>query len=267
MRIFHPPQSVNGMLPENVFYIADSANQTVAEGFIIPTYHPYLFPERPVNLYISIRSQGAGQDMLLGALLARVRQLHEQTSNMPARVFAQVSPQDTAMMSFYMDSGFDAVDALDVVQLGVPNARPAAPMGYNMDYVPIRNSAELMGFIQRMNVYRLNVLQPAMLERYMRLPHFFALYLMRGSELVGEIAFTGEGQVAKLIGLYVTPNYRGLGLAKSMIAKGMMLLADRGVTHVEADVIRRNEVQRALAGSCGATFVRTACFYPGMNYD
>ena len=31
--------------------------------------------------------------------------------------------------------------------------------------------------------------------------------------------------------------------------------------------IRRNEQQRALAGSCGATFVRTACYYPGLNYD
>jgi len=267
MQIFHPPQAVNGMLPENVFYIADSANQTVAEGFIIPTYHPYLFPERPVNLYISIRSQGPGRDMLLGALLARVRQLHEQTSNMPARVFAQVNPQDTAMMGFYLESGFDANDALDVVQLGVPNARPAAPMGYEMQYVPMTNQGEVMGFMQRMNAYRLNVLQPQLLQRYMNLPHFFALCLLRSGELVGEIAFTGDGQAAKLIGMYVTPNYRRMGLAKCLIATGMKLLSDRGVTHVEADVLRRNEVQRALARSCGATFVRTACFYPGLNYD
>ena len=31
--------------------------------------------------------------------------------------------------------------------------------------------------------------------------------------------------------------------------------------------LRRNEQQRALASSCGATFVRTACYYPGLNYD
>lgn len=267
MHIFHPPQAVNGMLPENVFYIADSANQTVAEGFIIPTYHPYLFPERPVNLYLSIRSQGVGNDMLLGALLARVRQLHEQTSNMPARVFAQVAPQDTAMLGFYLENGFDSTDMLDVVQMGVPDARPAAPMGYDMNYVPITNQAELMGFIQRMNTYRLNVLQPAMLQRYMSLPHFFALYLTRGGEIVGEIAFTGEGQAAKLIGLYIVPAYRRMGLAKCLIATGMKLLGDRGVTHVEADVIRRNDLQRVLALSCKATFVRTACYYPGLNYD
>ena len=85
--------------------------------------------------------------------------------------------------------------------------------------------------------------------------------------MVGEIAFTGDGQAAKLIGLYVSPNYRRLGLAKSLIAAGMKILAEKGVNHVEADVIRRNEQQRLLAASCSATFVRTACYYPGMNYD
>ena len=89
----------------------------------------------------------------------------------------------------------------------------------------------------------------------------------RSTEVVGEIAFTGDGNSAKQIGLYVSPNYRRLGLAKSLIAAGMKILSEKGVTHVEADVIRRNDVQRALASSCGATFVRTACYYPGLNYD
>ena len=103
MQIFHPPQAVNGMSPENVFYVADSANQTIAEGFIIPTYHPHLFPERPVNLYMSIRGHDAGKDMLLGALLARVRQLHEQTANMPA--------EQAAQMKNYMKKAISSIPA------------------------------------------------------------------------------------------------------------------------------------------------------------
>ena len=47
----------------------------------------------------------------------------------------------------------------------------------------------------------------------------------------------------------------------------MKTLSERGVNHVECDVIRRNEMQRLLARSCSATFVRTACYYPGINYD
>lgn len=33
------------------------------------------------------------------------------------------------MMAFYLESGFDATDALDVISLGVPNARTSAPHG------------------------------------------------------------------------------------------------------------------------------------------
>lgn len=58
------------------------------------------------------------------------------------------------MMAFYMESGFDANDALDVVALGVPNARPAAPMGYDMGYVPMSDPAERQAFLMRMNTYR-----------------------------------------------------------------------------------------------------------------
>ena len=267
MHVFHPPQSVNGLPPENVFYVADSANMTVADGFLIHTYHPYLFPDRPINLFMNIRSKGPGRDMAMGALLARAQQLREQTPQLRARLFAQVSPQDNEMLAFYAENGFDSNDALDVVKLGVPNARPAAPMGYDMGYVPLGQPAQMRAFLMRMNAYRLDAWQPAMLQRYMSFPHFMALYLSRGPEVVGEIAFTGDGQSAKLIGLYVTPNYRRMGLAKCLIAAGMKLLAEKGVTHVEADVIRRNEQQRALASSCGATFVRTACYYPGLNYD
>lgn len=267
MHLFHPPQSVNGLPPENTFYVADSANMTVADGFLIHTYHPYLFPERPINLFMNIRSKGPGRDLLMGALLARAQQLREQTPQMKARLFTQVSPQDTEMLAFLMESGFDANDALDVVLLGVPNARTSAPMGYDMDYVPLNDMGQLQGFLQRMNTYRLDAWQPQMLQRYMSFPHFMALYISRGTEIVGEIAFTGDGQAAKLIGLYVTPNYRNHGLAKCLIASGMKVLSEKGVTHVEADVIRRNELQRRLAASCGATYMRTACYYPGMNYD
>ena len=153
MHVFHPPQSVNGLPPENTFYVADSANMTVADGFLIQTHHPYLFPERPINLFLSIRSKGPGRDMLMGARLARAQQLREQTPMLKARVFAQVSPQDTPMMAFYLESGFDANDALDVVQLGVPNARPAAPMGYDMGFVPMSNPGEIQAFLMRMNAY------------------------------------------------------------------------------------------------------------------
>ncbi len=267
MQVFHPAQTTNGLPPENVFLVADSSNTTVAEGYLVQTYHPYLFPERPVNIYLNLYSKGPGLDMLLGALLARAVQLRQQTPNLKARVFAQVGMQDASMLSFYRESGFAADDALDVVRIFAPNAKPSAPMGYEMGLVPLQKQLEQTAFLMRMNTYRLDALQQPMLQRYMSLPHFIALYISRGPEIVGEAAFTGSGDTAKLFGLYVMPNYRRLGIGKTLIAAGMNLLTERGVTTFEADVIRRNVPQCRLAQSCRATFIRTACLYPGINFD
>lgn len=266
MQVFHPPQSVNGLPPENVFYVADSANTTVAEGFLVHTFYPYLFPERPINMFISIRSQGPGRDMLLGALLARGQQLWAQTPQYPARLFAQVDPRDATLMAFYQESGFEADDRIDIVQLGMPNARPAAPMGYEMGYVPLSTTADAQALCQRMNAYRLDVWSLPALQAYMRYPHFLALYMNRGSELVGEIVFTGGGQAAKLLGLYVLPKYRKLGLGKALVASGMKLLQERGVTQVQSDVMLRNVPQGMLARSCHAVNIGTACLCPGVNF-
>ncbi|NLV58495.1 MAG: GNAT family N-acetyltransferase [Clostridiales bacterium] len=267
MHVYHPAQTSNGIPPENVFLIADSANVPVAEGFLIHTYHPYLFVERPINMYISLQSKGPGREMLLGALLARAYQLRLQTPYLKARVFAQVSLQDAPAMSFYLEAGFQADDALDVVELNPPNARPMAPMGYDLGPIPLQSPLEQQAFLVRMNTYRLNVIQYPLLQRAMASPHFLALYMARGSDIAGEILFAGENGAAKILGLYIMPKYRRLGLAKSLIACGMKTLSEQGVSRFEGDVIRRNGPQCLLAQSCSATFIRTACFYPGLNYD
>lgn len=267
LQIYHPSQSVRGLPPENTFLAADASGAALGEGFLIPTYHPHLFPERPLNIYLSLKAPGPGRDMLMGALLARAQQLREASPRLPARLFAQVAPQDAQLLSYYIENGFDQSDALDVVRITPPDARPSAPMGFDLGFLPLNGPGEINAFMSRMNMYRLNAWSPKLLQTYMSFPHFFGMYLARGGNIVGEAAFTGSGAAAKLIGLYVAPEHRRKGMAKILIAAGMKTLAEKGVTAVDADVIRRSTLQCALAASCGATFVRTACFYPGLNYD
>ena len=268
MTIFHPSQPMNGIPPENYFLVADSANITVAEGFLIQMFHPNLFPERPLNMFISIRSKGAaGQDMLLGALLAHAYQLHQKAQGMKTRVFSQVDVQDMSMLSFYTEGGFQPDDALDSYKLSAPNAKPNAPMGYSMGAVSLQTPQEQHAFLSRINSHRLDVLQFPLFQQYMTTPHFLALYFARGHDIVGEILFAGHGGMAKLISLYIVPNFRRIGLAKSMIAAGMRILEEQGVTHVEGDIIRRNVFHNMLKKSCDAAFLRTLHFYPGVNFD
>jgi len=267
MHVFHPAQTNNGFPPENVFLLADDFDAVIGQGHLVRTHHPYLFPERPINIFLSISTRGPGREMLLGALLARAIQLHQQTPYLKARVFAQVGMDDASMLSLYMDSGFEADDALDIIKIQMPPAKPSAPLGYDMGFIPLQSSMEQASFLMRMNMYRLDLLTQPILRQYMSMQHFIALYIARGSEIVGEIAMTGQGDTAQIVGLYVSQNYRKLGLAKTLIAAAMSALKERGVTTFLADAIRRNQAQSALAQSCQATFVRTACLYPGINYD
>ena len=267
MYIIQPSQAINSIPPENFFMVTDNANNAIADGFIDPSYRPSLFPERPINLYTSLRSSGSGLYLLLGAIMARAYQLRKQYPQYKARLFAQVSALNAPMMSFYMESGFQDLDQIDIVDIYPPNAKPSAPMGFEMSFVPLTTPAELRAFIYRMNAHRLVALQYDLMLRYMSFPHFVALYIARGQEIAGEIILTGDGDTASLIGLYVMPYYRRNGIGKSLIAAGMKYLGDRGVTHFQSDIIRQNPAQCGLARMCNATFVRTACFFPGVNYD
>ena len=267
MHVFHPAQAYQGIPPENLFLIADESNQAIAQGYMRQTYQPYLFPERPVNLYFEMQTQGPGRDMLLGALLARAYQLRAQTMYLKSRVYTQVTPGDEATLRFYTDAGFDTEDAEDIVQLGMPDAKPAAPMGYELGLVPLGSPVEQAAFLTRMNTYRISAITPEALVRYLQMQDFTALYVSRGKEIVGEGFFSGQGASASLLGLYVMPNYRRLGIAKNLIAAGMQALGQKGVGRVDAAVLRRNAPQCHLAQSCRATFIRTRNLYPGVNID
>ena len=182
------------------FLLADDFNTVVGQGHLVRTHHPYLFPERPINIFLSISTRGPGREMLLGALLARAIQLHQQTPYLKARVFAQVGMDDAPMLSLYMDSGFEADDALDIIKIQMPPAKPSAPLGYDMGFIPLQSSMEQASFLMRMNMYRLDLLTQPILRQYMGMQHFIALYIARGSEIVGEIAMTGQGDTAQVIG-------------------------------------------------------------------
>lgn len=267
MRVYHPAQPFQGIPPENMFFVADESNQTIGQGYLIHTYQPYLFPDRPVNLFFQMTGLEAGRDVLLGALIARGYQLRAQTMYLKSRIYTEVAANDERRLLFFLDAGFKKDDQEDIVSLGAPMAKPAAPMGFEMGEVPLDTPLEQSAFLARMNTYRISVLTGDTLARYRSMPNFLAMYLSHGPEIVGEIMFSGAGPNASLLGLYVMPNQRRRGLAKCLIAAGLKNLSERGVNHVDAAVIRRNIAQYQLARSCRSTFIRTSFYYPGINID
>ena len=267
MHIFNPTESMNGVPCENMFCVADDSNITVANGYILQLYKQYIFPTCPVQFYLYMHAQNMGRDMLLGALIARASILREKHSNYPSRIFTQVNPSDASMLAFYQDAGFSLEDALDRISISVPNAKPSAPMGYTLGEVPLDTKKELDAFVNRMNLYRLGSWTPQQIMQYKSLPHFSALYISHGKDIVGEIMLAGEGDMAKVMGLYINSNYRHNGLAQNLLAAGMTRFQENGVTHFSCDVLRQNVTQCKLAQSCQAKFEETQFIYPSLRFE
>ena len=75
MKIENPIGMYNGLPPENVFIAKDEMGTQVGEGHVIYQYLPHRSPECPVNIYFEINSLASGWYLILGALVARARQL------------------------------------------------------------------------------------------------------------------------------------------------------------------------------------------------
>lgn len=96
MRVYHPQGMYNNMPPENVFLAADEMGNEIGVGYIIRVMQPNIFPDRPVNLYISMECQPVARYMLFGALVARARQMRDENPQLRARVYTGHYPRRCA---------------------------------------------------------------------------------------------------------------------------------------------------------------------------
>ena len=90
MRVYHPQGMYNNIPPENVFLAADEMGNEIGVGYIIRVMQPNVFPDRPVNLFISMECQPVARYMLFGALVEAF------CAEQSARMTAMESASDNA---------------------------------------------------------------------------------------------------------------------------------------------------------------------------
>lgn len=265
MRVYHPTEPYQGLPAENVFLVSDDTGLQQGMGCIIPVYQPEVFPERPLNLYLQIDAPSAYHYVLLGALLARAYQLRSQTPNLPCRLYTQVAVHDGKGLEFFQSNGFQLDDAEDLVRMAVPANTTRLPMGCEVGAIPLRDHYEQQAMLQRMNYYRVSAMDSEFLGQCMQQPHFLALGVYRNGELIAETLLSGEGSRVFIGGLYVKSTYRRMGIAKGLLTQALAYMRNEGVTQADGLVLRRSPTQCGLAHAMGAAFIRTTCYYPGIN--
>jgi len=265
MRITHPQAPFQGVAPENVFFVANDQQIQLGTGYVMHFFQGEMYPERPSHIFMQIDAQPSARALMYGALLARAEQLRAQTPHLPARLYAQVTPEDAEMLRFYESCGMVYDDAEELYRFNLPEGVARAPMGMQFASVPLADEISQNAFLQRINAHRIQPLTRDYLQLCQQQQHFMALGFYRGGQPVCETLITGTGYQATLIMVYTRSDFRRQGMAKQLLGAAASLLRERGVTTVYTHIFRRNAPQAALMKHLNATFVRTVTALPGID--
>ena len=217
-----------------------------------------------INLYFDMKCDLAGRYVLLGALLARARQLRDVDPTVHARVYTMVHPEDTDSQAFYTSSGMSLEQRESLVTLQVPQGESRLPMGCQVIAVPMNTPEEKLGFLSRLNNNDIRHVDFVLLQQFMRTSHFQILGLTRENSVVAELMMVGNGNSAELMAIYTYPTCRGQGLAKALLHRSMVILQSEGVSHFEARIMTRSKPQMGLANAFGAQEEEVISLFPEL---
>ena len=267
MRITHPQAAFQGIPPENMFFVANDQQIQLGTGYVMQFFQGELYPERPNHLFLQIDCQPSARALMFGALLARAYQLKAQYPNLPARLYAQVPPENQEMLRFYEACGLRSDDGEDLFRFLPPAGVPQAPMGLTFGSVPLHNEASQDAFLARINAQRIQPFTRDYLQLWQQQQHFMALGFYRNGQPVSECIVTGAGSSATLLMIYTRSDYRRQGMAKNLLGAASALLRERGVNTMYTHIFRRHVPQMALMRRVNGVFVRTVTALPGMDLD
>ncbi len=267
MRITHPQTAFQGIAPENMFFVANDQQIQLGTGYVLQFFQGELYPERPNHLYMQIDCQPSARALMFGALLARAYQLKALNPALPARLYAQVPPENLDMLRFYESCGLRNDDGEDMFRFLPPAGVPQAPMGMVFASVPLHDEASQNAFLNRLNAQRIQPFTRDYLQLWQQQQHFRALGFYRNGQPVSECVLTGAGSSATLLMIYTRSDYRRQGMAKNLLGAASALLRDRGVNTMYTHIFRRNVPQTALMRRVNGVFVRTVTCLPGMDLE
>ncbi|MCQ2453194.1 MAG: GNAT family N-acetyltransferase [Clostridia bacterium] len=267
MQLSHPIGPYQGLDPRDCFIVSNDQQVPMGTGTVISFMQGEMYPDAPLRIFISIEAQPAARSLLLGALLARAEEKRAEAPGLRARLYTIVSPEDADLLSFYEKAGFKADDTQDVWHFELPAWSSRVPVSCNLLPVTLRSQEDAMAFMQRLNTYRIEMLDMNTMIRCMQMEHFCALGFYRGVNPVSEVLLAGQGDSVSLVGLYVRADYRRQGFAKAIIGAAAEQLRSHGVEHISANIFSSIPAQTALMRAAAARKIRTVAVMPGADLE
>ena len=265
LQLTHPAGAWHGYAREDVFFVTDASQREYGRGVLVYQLLPHLYPDRPVNIYFDLTAEPAAQYMLLGAMMARARQLRDRDPSLRARMYTCISPDDALNRSFYERGAFRMEDTERMLILHPQSLDGRTPMGCAVALTPLNTPQEQQAFLSRLQAHDITHISMDYLSELLRTQHVCAIGLIYQDIIAGEALLAGMGDSSELIAIYIRPEFRRKGMGTSLLNHCMALLHREGVERFTARFLSASAPQMGLARAFQAEEAGVVAVFPSVE--
>ena len=265
MILKHMREPVDGLRAEDTFEALDErTGETLGTCAIFAKKCPELFPARPMRIYIDISEQPAS-DALLGAAVARAKEIAAQ-SGAPARIFAQVEPDDSDRMTSLSALGFKDSDGLVRMRRELPAIEPGElPFGCVLVRDELADPIEQKYFLERRNRLFSETRSFEWLQEFRARDGFGRILIVSQAGMVGEIIHWKEDGEGVVGWLHVAKKWRRRGISQRLIELACADMYDADLFRVEAEIQARVPNLLHTMEKAGFRQAELIYRYPGID--
>ncbi len=236
MLLKHMHEPPPGLDLEDTFEALDErSGATIAHCAIYHKLCQELFPNRPLRVFMDI-PDGEVPDALLGAAVARAREIATR-SGVAARIFAQVSPEDSQRMAALSMFGFRDSDGLVRMRRELPAPDPGElPYGCVLVRDELDDPIEQKYFLERYNQLYSEHQSFDWLQEFRDKEGFGRTLIVSSKGMVGEIVHWRQDGAGTIGWLLVSRKWRRRGVSQLLIQLACAELYEAGALEAVADI-------------------------------
>ena len=267
MILRHVREPMDGQIAENTFEAVDErSGAAICTCAIYVHENADLFPARPIRIYLDIQGEPV-PDALLGAAVARAKEIALQSAA-PCRIFTQVDPRDSALMTSLSALGFKDSDGLVCMRRELSNeGETQPPLSCVVVQDDLDDPIEQKYFLERYNQLYNEEYDFEWLQDFRNRSDFGRILIVAPTGMAGEVIIWRENGRGRIGWLFVSRKWRKLGVSGCLLNLACAELEKRGFDCAEAEIqVRIPGLLRVMEGA-GFHQAELILRYPGMDIN
>jgi len=265
MILRHARETMDGQAAENTFEAVDErSGNAICTCTIYVHESEELFPARPLRIYLDI--QGAPvPDALLGAAIARAKEIALQ-ANMPCRIFTQVEPDNSNLMTSLSAMGLKDSDGLVCMRRETGNeADVQVPLSCVVVMDDLDDPIEQKYFLERYNQLFSEDCDFEWLQDFRSSKDFKRILIVAPTGMAGETVIWQENGRGKIGWLFVSRKWRKHGVAKCLLDLACAEFEKAGLRWAEAEIQARIPGMLHVMENASFRQAELIMRYPGID--